>query len=107
MFCLLKKFQKRRARNVRNKIILFSIISGFFSAITAIFFSSEENRKKVSKGVKIVGQKVKEASIKAKEEIEKDIEKISQLAKEESEKLSSKFKRLKKQEDQILDEDKM
>lgn len=99
MFNYIKKIQKRRASKVRNKIIIFSLISGVISAITALFFSSEENRQKVAEGTKVACQKIKETSLKAKEEIQKDIEKISQLAQEEGKKISSKFQRLQKQKE--------
>jgi hypothetical protein len=101
MFDIVKKIQevkKERQAKTRNKIILFSLISGVISAVTAVFFSSEENRQKVAKAAKDATKKAKELSEEAKVRFEEGRENFSQMAKENGEKfagdLSNKFRRL-------------
>jgi gas vesicle protein len=101
MFDIVKKIQevkKERQVKTRNKIILFSLISGVISAVTAVFFSSEENRQKVAKAAKDAAKKAREVSEEAKVRFEEGRENFSQMAKENGEKfagdLSNKFRRL-------------
>jgi gas vesicle protein len=106
MLNILKKVKRRRAADTRNKVIIFSAISAVISAVSAWFFSNEDNRKTVVKKAKQAGDQIQKTSNKAAQEAKKTAGKISEFAKKEAKLISEKIQKStqKKSETKTLEE---
>lgn len=73
MFHIFRKMQKQQKRQTRNKIFIFSLLSGFISAVATILLTpkpGKEMRHIAAEKIKEAGHNIKEAGSKIGEKAE-------------------------------------